>query len=229
MGIFWQFAVSASASGSSSNLRLAPVLRWIGITLVVLLVLQLAVIIGAAEWNEPSFQQLLIERLVNQAPMGLVGLLLMLVGSRMDQPEAVRTPIRWVVCGVSALLTIAMIAVVPMAITGNQTLAGQADQTLQQKRGQLEMARQQSKDPEGVKMLGEQLAQAGQLPANATAADKTKAAQRFIDGQLAQMDQQIQQAERQRNLAVNQRLFGGTFSAVVLAVAFALIALAAVL
>ena len=59
--------------------------------------------------------------------------------------------------------------------------------------------------------------------------DKTKAAQRFIDGQLAQMDDQIQQAERQRNLAVNQRRFGGTFSAVVLAVAFVLLALASVL
>jgi len=91
------------------------------------------------------------------------------------------------------------------------------------------MARQQSKDPEGVKMLGEQLAQAGQLPADATDADKAKAAQQFIDGQLAQMDEQIQQAERQRNLAVNQRRYGGTLSAVVMAVAFVLLALASVL
>ena len=227
MGTFWQFAVSAS--GSSSNLRLGSVLRWLGITLVVLLVLQLLVILGAAEWNEPAFQQVLIERLVNQSPMALVGLLLMLIGSRLDHPGAARTPIRWAVCAVSTVLTIAMIAVVPMAITGNQTLAGQADQTLQQKRGQLEMARQQSKNPEGVKMLGEQLAQAGQLPADATDEDKAKAAQKFIDGQLAQMDEQIQQAERQRNLAVNQRRFAGTFSAVVLAVAFALLALASVL
>lgn len=218
-----------SASGSSSNLRLASVLRWLGITLVVLLVLQLFVILGAAEWNEPAFQQVLIERLVNQSPMALVGLLLMLIGSRLDHPGVARTPIRWVVCGISAVLTIVMIGIVPMAITGNQTLAGQADESLQQKRGQLEMARQQSKNPEGVKMLGEQLAQAGQLPADATPDDKVKAAQKFIDGQLAQMDEQIQQAQRQRNLAVNQRRFAGTFSAVVLAVAFALLALASVL
>lgn len=204
-------------------------LRWLGITLVVLLVLQLFVILGAAEWNEPAFQQVLIERLVNQSPMALVGLLLMLIGSRLDHPGVARTPIRWVVCGISTVLTIVMIAIVPMAITGNQTLAGQADESLQQKRGQLEMARQQSKNPEGVKMLGEQLAQAGQLPADATADDKVKAAQKFIDGQLAQMDEQIQQAQRQRNLAVNQRRFAGTFSAVVLAVAFALLALASVL
>jgi len=205
------------------------VLRWLGLTLVVLLVLQLVVIVSAADWSDSTFQQVLIERLVNQAPMGLVGLLLMLVGSRLDHPTAARTPIRWVVCGVSSLLAIAMIAVVPMAITGNQSLADQADQTLESKRSQLEMARQQSKDPEGVKMLGEQLAQAGQLPADATDADKAKAAQQFIDGQLAQMDEQIQQAERQRNLAVNQRRYGGTLSAVVMAVAFVLLALASVL
>ena len=204
-------------------------LRWLGLTLVVLLVLQLVVIVSAADWSDSTFQQVLIERLVNQAPMGLVGLLLMLVGSRLDHPTAARTPIRWVVCGVSSLLAIAMIAVVPMAITGNQSLADQADQTLESKRSQLEMARQQSKDPEGVKMLGEQLAQAGQLPADATDADKAKAAQQFIDGQLAQMDEQIQQAERQRNLAVNQRRYGGTISAVVMAVAFVLLALASVL
>jgi len=205
------------------------VLRWLGLTLVVLLVLQMVVIVSAADWSDSTFQQVLIERLVNQAPMGLVGLLLMLLGSRLDHPSAARTPIRWVVCGVSSLLAIAMIAVVPMAITGNQTLADQADQTLEAKRSQLEMARQQSKDPEGVKMLGEQLAQAGQLPADASDEDKTKAAQKFIDGQLAQMDEQIQQAERQRNLAVSQRRYGGTLSAVVMAVAFVLLALASVL
>jgi uncharacterized protein involved in exopolysaccharide biosynthesis len=205
------------------------VLRWLGLTLVVLLVLQMVVIVSAADWSDSTFQQVLIERLVNQAPMGLVGLLLMLLGSRLDHPSAARTPIRWVVCGVSSLLAIAMIAVVPMAITGNQSLADQADQTLEAKRSQLEMARQQSKDPEGVKMLGEQLAQAGQLPADASDEDKTKAAQKFIDGQLAQMDEQIQQAERQRNLAVNQRRYGGTLSAVVMAVAFVLLALASVL
>ena len=204
-------------------------LRWLGLTLVVLLVLQMVVIVSAADWSDSTFQQVLIERLVNQAPMGLLGLLLMLLGSRLDHPSAARTPIRWVVCGVSSLLAIAMIAVVPMAITGNQTLADQADQTLEAKRSQLEMARQQSKDPEGVKMLGEQLAQAGQLPADASDEDKTKAAQKFIDGQLAQMDEQIQQAERQRNLAVSQRRYGGTLSAVVMAVAFVLLALASVL
>jgi len=43
------------------------------------------------------------------------------------------------------------------------------------------------------------------------------------------MEQQIKQGERQRNLAVNQLRFGGTLSAVILAVAFVLLALAAVI
>ena len=227
MGTFLQFAVSAPASDSA--LRLSPVLRWLGFTLVVLLLLQLLVLIGAAEWADPTFQQVWIERLVNQSPMGLVGLLLMLIGSRLDHPTARRTPIRWLVCVVGSLLALLMLAVVPMAISGNQTLAGDADEMLQQRRGQLELARQQSKDPEGVAMLGEQLAQAGQLAADASDEEKRKAAQEFIDGQLAQMDQQIQQAERQRNLAVNQRRFGGTVSALVLAASFTLLALASVL
>ena len=67
------------------------------------------------------------------------------------------------------------------------------------------------------------------MPATATDEDQQKAANDFVAGQLAQMDQQIQQMERQRNLAVNQRRFGGTLSAVVLAVAFVLLALTAVL
>ena len=91
------------------------------------------------------------------------------------------------------------------------------------------MARQQSANPDNVKMLGNQLTQAGQLPADASYEDKVKAAQAFIDKQLAQMEQQIKQGERQRNLAVNQRRFGGTLSAVILAVAFVLLALAAVI
>ena len=43
------------------------------------------------------------------------------------------------------------------------------------------------------------------------------------------MTEQIQQAERQRDLTINQRFFGGTISAVVLAVALVLLALGAVL
>ncbi len=220
--------MSASPSGSQS-LRLSFVLRWLGITLVVLLALQMAVLLSAADWADGVFKQLLIERLVSQTPMGFIGLLLMLLGSRLDHPESARPPIRWVVSALSAVLAIAMIVVVPVSITGNQNLSGETEQTLDQQRGQLEMAREQSANPDNVKMLGNQLAQAGQLPADASEEDKTKAAQAFIDKQLKQMEQQIQQGERQRNLAVNQRRYGGTLSAVILAIALLLLALAAVI
>jgi|TARA_B100001093_G_scaffold519039_1_gene606123 hypothetical protein len=205
------------------------VLRWLGITLVVLLGLQMAVLLSAADWADGVFKQLLIERLVSQAPMGFIGLLLMLLGSRLDHPEKARPPIRWVVCVISALLAVVMIVVIPVSISGNQNLSGETDQTLEQQRGQLDMARQQSANPENVKMLGNQLSQAGQLPADASDEDKIQAAQTFIDKQLEQMQQQIQQGERQRNLAVNQRRYGGTLSAVILAIAFVLLALAAVI
>ena len=153
----------------------------------------------------------------------------MLMGSRLDHPQQIRTPIRWVVCVISAVLAVVMIAVIPLGITGNQALIGEADQSLEQRRSQLEMARQQSANPETAKIMGEQLAQAGQLPADASEEDKIQAAQKFIDKQLSQMSEQIQQAERQRDLTVNQRFFGGTISAVVLAVALVLLALGAVL
>jgi hypothetical protein len=201
----------------------------LGITLVVLLGLQMAVLLSAADWADGVFKQLLIERLVSQAPMGFIGLLLMLLGSRLDHPEKARPPIRWVVCVISALLAVVMIVVIPVSISGNQNLSGETDQTLEQQRGQLDMARQQSANPENVKMLGNQLSQAGQLPADASDEDKIQAAQTFIDKQLEQMQQQIQQGERQRNLAVNQRRYGGTLSAVILAIAFVLLALAAVI
>jgi len=227
LGAFRHRAVSASPTDSS--LRLSPLLRWLGITLVLLLGLQIGVVLSAADWSDVIYQQLLIERLVSQTPMGFVGLLLMLISSRLDNPQTARTPIRWVVCALSAVLALMMLSVIFMGLSGGQELVGEADQTLDQRRSQLEMARQQSANPDNVKVLGEQLAQAGQLPADATEEEKTEAAQAFIDKQLAQMSDQIKQAERQRNLAVNQRLFGGTISAVVLAVALVLLALAAVL
>ena len=226
LGSCWHRDVSASPE---SSFRLAPLLRWLGITLVLLLALQIGVVLSAADWSDGVFQQLLIERLVNQTPMGFIGLLLMLMASRLDHPQQVRTPIRWVVCILSSVLAVVMISVIPLGITGNQALMGEADQTLEQRRSQLEMARQQSANPETVKVLGEQLAQAGQLPADASEEDKVQAAQTFIEKQLSQMTEQIQQAERQRDLTINQRFFGGTISAVVLAVALVLLALGAVL
>lgn len=71
--------------------RLGYLLRWLGLTLVVLLGLQLAAVVSAWSWEEEAFRQMVIERLITQSPMALVGLLLALFGSRLDQSDA-RTP-----------------------------------------------------------------------------------------------------------------------------------------
>ena len=55
------------------------------------------------------------------------------------------------------------------------------------------------------------------------------AAKAFMDRQLSQADGQLKQAERRRDLAANQRRIGGLGTAVVLLVAFSLLALVAVL
>lgn len=84
-------------------------------------------------------------------------------------------------------------------------------------------------DPEQVASLGEQLAQAGQLAADATKEDKQRAAETMIDEQISQMDTQLKRVESQQSREFRQRLIGGTATAVVLAVAFVLLALTAVI
>ena len=214
---------------SSTDLRLAPLLHWLGLMLVVLLGLQIIAVFIGIDWTQYAYQQLLIERILSQGPMAFTGLLLMLIGSRIERSRVARPLVNWVVCALSALLAVSIISVVPLAISGNRILSAEANQTLERRRAQLESARQQGRNPEALEMLGEQLAQAGQLPTDITDKGKIKAAQDFVNGQLGQMDEQIRRAERQRDLAVNQRRFGGTMSATVLAVAFLLLALTAVL
>ena len=55
----------------------------------------------------------------------------------------------------------------------------------------LKEARSFREDEARVKAVGEQLAQAGQLAEDATDNDKLRAAEKMIDEQIAQMDQQI--------------------------------------
>jgi len=67
------------------------------------------------------------------------------------------------------------------------------------------------------------------LAADASDEDKIKAAETLIDEQITQMDQQLKMVEAQQNRQSQQRLIGGTASAAVLALAFVLLALTAVL
>ena len=207
--------------------RLGHLLRWLGLTLVVLLGLQLLVLLAAWNWSDEAYRQLLIDRLVTQSPMALVGLLLMLFGIRLDSPHEHRTPLAWVAGVLAILLAIANIIAVPVTISGDRTMADQADQQLAARQGQLAMARAQLANPEAIDQFVEQAEQAGQLPSNASTEDKRKLVKQVMERQLQQADDQLKQQQKARDLTVNQRRIGGTGTAVVLAVAFVLVALAA--
>ena len=96
-----------------------------------------------------------------------------------------------------------------------------------------EQSEAQAADEASSLEIGEQLAQAGRLAAGASDEEKIKAAQELFKQQLPEMEtaaeKQISEVEIQRDRALLKGTFGGTFSAVVMAVAFVLLALAAVL
>ena len=217
------------AVSSASLGRFSVLLRWLGLTLVLLLGLQLLALLAVNGWGEESFKQMLVERLVNQSPMALVGLLLMLFGSRLDSPQERFTPLRWLVCVISGLLAIAMLVAIPVSISGDRTLTEQADQALNAKKGQVAMARTQMQNPQVIEQVVLQGERAGQIPPDAPEAQKKEAATRFINGQLKQAEGQIKEAEKARDLAANQRSIAGTGTALVMAIAFTLLALASVL
>jgi len=208
--------------------RFAPLLRWLGLTLIVVLVLQMAAVVVAIDWADTSRPPQLTGPLVALAPLGFLGLLVTLIASRLDQPQQRRTPLRWVVCGCSVLLAASMVAAIPMTLSGQAGDASQL-QNLEQGRQALKDARQFREDDQQVAALGEQLAQAGQLAADATDDDKRRAAETMVDEQINQMESQLQRFEAQKTRESRQRMIGGTASAVVLAVAFVLLGLTAVL
>jgi hypothetical protein len=214
---------------ASSSSRFSPLMRWIGITLLVLLVLQLLAVLLLWDWNTEAFRQLLVERLIQQSPMGLIGLVLMYLSARLDDEGSGRTPLLWAVCLLSGLLAVLLTAALPVAFGGDRILQEQADQQLASKRGQLEMARQQSKDPAVLQQLIKQAEASGQVPASATAAQKTQAARTFIDRQLQQMEDQFKQTEQTSKVAINQRRFGSSGGAIALIVAFTILCLGSVL
>tara|TARA_B100001094_G_C18131029_1_gene772282 strand:- start:439 stop:1098 length:660 start_codon:yes stop_codon:yes gene_type:complete len=219
--------VSRSPIGES-EFRFAPLLRWLGLTLIVVLLLQMAAVVVAIDWADTSRPPQLTGPLVALAPLGFLGLLVTLIASRLDHPQQRHTPLRWVVFGCSALLAAGMIAAIPISLSSGAGDASQL-QNLEQGRQALKEARQFRDDEQQVAALGEQLAQAGQLAADATEDDKRLAAEVMVDEQIDQMEAQLQRFEVQRTRESRQRLIGGTASAVALAVAFALLALTAVL
>jgi hypothetical protein len=200
-----------------------------GITLVALLLLQMLAVLTLWDWSQEPFRQLVVERLINQAPMALVGLVLMYLSSRLEDDSETRTPVLWTVCIISGLLAVFLTAALPVAFGGDQIMQQQSDQQLAAKKGQLEMARQQSQDPALVQQLIKQAEASGQVPANASDAQKTQSARAFIDRQLDQMEAQYKQVEQNSKVTLSQRRFAGSGGAVVLIIAFTILCLGSVL
>jgi hypothetical protein len=184
---------------------------------------------------------LLVDRLVSESPMALLGLILMLFGARLDgvqadQPGASRSPIQWVVGVVSVVLAISLVVAVPVSIGSEQATAqqvAQADAAIAMQTMQLEREKQQLADPKAVDQVIAQAEKAGQIPPGVPEAQKQAQARQFIDTQLKpqlqKQEQQLGQAKLGRDLAVQQRRFGGTGRAAVLAIAFVVLALVALL
>lgn len=214
---------------AASPARFSPLLRWMGITLVVLLLLQMLAVLTLWDWGEEPFRQLVVERLITQSPMALVGLMLMYVSSRLEDSSESRTPLLWTVCIISGLLAVLLTAALPVSFGGDQIMQQQSEQQLAAKKGQLEMARQQSKDPALLQQLIKQAESTGQVPAGATEAQKLQSARAFVDRQLDQLEAQVKQAEQTSRIALGQRRFANSGGAVVLIVAFTILCLGSVL
>ena len=208
--------------------RLASLLRWLGLTMVLVVVLQMAAVLVGSDWSAEATSPQITGPLVALAPLGFIGLLTCLIGSRLENPQQQVTPLRAVVCVLSALLAIGMLVAVPMSLSSGAGDLSQA-QNIEQGRAAMKEARAFRDNPEQVASLGEQLAQAGQLAADASKDDKQRAAETMIDEQISQMATQLKRVESQKNRESRQRLIGGTASAVVLAIAFVLLALTAVI
>ena len=208
--------------------RLAPLLRWLGLTLVVILVLQMVAVVLGVDWAADAPRPQLSGPLVALAPLGFAGLLICLIGSRLDHPQQQPSPLRLLIAILSALLALGMVVAVQMSLDGG---AGDVARmrNLEQGREALKDARAFRDDEAQVTSLGEQLAQAGQLAADATADDKLRAAKKMVDDQIAQMEAQLKTFEAGQTRESRQRFIGGTITAVVLAVAFVLLAFTAVL
>ena len=108
-------------------------------------------------------------------------------------------------------------------------LQQQADQQLAAQRGQLEMARQQSQDPNLVKQLIQQAEATGQVPPGATDEQKMEQARAFVDRQLKQLEDQVAKAEQASKVNITQRRFGATGGSILLIVAFTLLCLGSIL
>ena len=221
---------------TDSSARISALLRWLGLTLVVLFALQFLVFLLSWSPSLDTFRDLLVERVSAEAPMVLVGLLLMLIAGRLDQPRLGLTVHRWVIGLLGAAMALGLLALVPLSVASHKSLVDQVQQAqpqIDQQVSQLEEGKKKVEDPKFVEELVAEAEQSGRFPANATPDQKRAMVRMKIDQeirpQLKQGEQQIQQAVVGRNLALNQRSVAGTPRIVVLAIAFVLVFLVAFL
>ena len=203
-------------------------MRWLGLTMVLVLVLQMAAVLVGIDWSAEGPRPQITGPLVALAPLGFVGLLICLLASRLEVPEQRLTPLRILICALSGLLALGMVIAVPYSLDSESGDTAKT-QNLDQGRQALTEARAFRDDSEQLKAFGEQLAQAGRLAADATDQDKLRAAETMIDEQISQIETQLKLVESQQKRDTRQRIIGGTTTAVVLAIAFVLLALTAVL
>ena len=107
--------MSATDLGGSEG-RLSPLLRWLGLTLVVILALQMAAVLVGVDWSDQANRPQVTGPLVALAPLGFLGLLVALLGSRLDAPQRRHTPLRWLICVLSIVLALGMVAAVPLSL-----------------------------------------------------------------------------------------------------------------
>ena len=226
-----EFAIPLDPSPvvATASPRFSPLLRWMGITLVALLLLRMLGVLTLWDWSEVAFRQLVVDRLINESPMALVGLVLMYLSSRLEDASGSRTPVLWTICIISGVLAVMLTASLPVCFNGDQLLQQQSDQQLAGKRGQLEVARQQSKDPALLQQLIKQAEAAGQIPPGASEAQKLQVVRTFVERQLDQLESQVKQAEQSSRITLGQRRWANTGGAVVLIIAFTILCLGSVL
>jgi len=212
------------------------VLRWLGLTLVVLFALQFLVFLLSWTPQVETFRDVLVERVSAEAPMVLVGLVLMLIAGRLDQPRGGYTIHRWVIGLLGAAMALGMLSLVPLSVASQKSLEDQVQQAqpqIDQQAAQLEEQKKKVEDPKFVEEIVAQGVQTGQVPANLTAQQKQDVARNVIDNQirpqLKQAEERLQQARLGRDLTLRQRSIAGTPRIVVLAIAFVLVALVAFL
>jgi len=187
-------------------------------------------------WDLEAFRQLLVDRLVSESPLALLGMILMLYGAKQDHPAGTRTPIHWVVGVVSILLAIAMVVALPLSIGSEDATAlqvDQADRAIAKRSWQLGREKRRLAEPGAVELVIAQAEKTGQVPPGLTEEQKKAQARQFIDTklipQLEKQEQQLGQVKLRQDLAVQQRRLGGTGRAFVLAIAFVVLALVALL